>query len=66
MYLKSVSNPRPRLGKATFHNTYIAWKKETPMGTVTRFFPLNHHLLDDQPDPEPRPPDDGGGDEDEG
>jgi hypothetical protein len=36
------------------------------MGTVTRFFPLNHHLLDDQPDPEPRPPDDGGGDEDEG
>jgi hypothetical protein len=36
------------------------------MGTVTRFFPLNHHLLGDQPDPEPRPPDDGGGDEDEG
>ena len=43
-----------------------AGKKETPMGTVTRFFPLNHHLLGDQPDPEPRPPDDGGGDEDEG
>ncbi len=33
------------------------------MGIVTRFFLLNTCCLDGLPDPEPRPPDDGGGDE---
>lgn len=33
------------------------------MRTLTRFFPLNEYFFDDHPDPGPRPPDDGGGNE---
>jgi hypothetical protein len=33
------------------------------MNIEASFFSLHHLLLEDKPEPEPRPPDDGGGEE---